>query len=282
MARSRHKDDHHENVERWLLTYADMITLLMAFFIMLYSMSQLDLKKFTAMRGSVQAELGTDKGRYKPKQSPAAAAAGILPADLGGLSLVELASQISRQISPQMRQQGVNVRMQGKEVTVQIPATKLYFAPGSAELTKDMLAVLQRLGKVLRGQPYEIIVKGHTCDLPVRNERYTSNWELSSDRARNVALYFIRHGVVPAERCSYMGLADTEPLVPNLDEAHRAKNRRVEIILRPASAALWGGAETMSPELLAPQVAPAPVDLTPHLTPEATSSVITPSKREGQ
>lgn len=280
MARGRHKEEHHENVERWLLTYADMITLLMAFFIMLYSMSQLDLKKFSAMRGSVQAELGTDKGRYKPKKSAAAAAAGILPADLGGLSLVELASRISQQISPQMRQQGLNVRMQGQEVTVQIPATKLYFAPGSAELTKEMLVVLQRLGKVLRGQPYEIIIKGHTCDLPVRNERYTSNWELSSDRARNVALYFIRHGVVPAERCSYMGLADTEPLVPNLDEAHRAKNRRVEIILRPASAALWGGAEALSPEAATPSIAPAPVEVGPHLAPVSPNHATTPLTRE--
>ena len=295
MAKRRGHTDEHENTERWLLTYADMITLLMAFFIMLYAMSQLDIKKFEAMTGSVQAQLGGSgmlQGAQSPKPSPEirTGTPGIAPSfdnrDTGAAR-----ESLRQELAPIARKAGITLSTKGDEVTLSVPATQLRFAAGSADLTAAGQEVLRRLAKVLAQGRYEVKVGGHTCDLPVHTERYNSNWELSADRARNVAFYLITLGGVSAKHCTVMGYADTQPLVPNDSEAHRARNRRVEIAIRPlAASAEETPVATATQPAAAPATTPAPaasgqpavssqqgpaVDILPHLDPAAT-----PTKEE--
>jgi chemotaxis protein MotB len=257
MRKGRGHDGEHENGERWLLTYADMITLLMAFFIMLYSMSQVDLKKFSAMTGSVQAQLGGTgllEGSMNSEQGPElrSGSPGIMPS----LGTVALKQSLEKDLGPLMADSGLTITANDNEVKLSLPATVLHFASGSAEPTKGMLRVLQRLAAALSRTDCAVKVTGHTCNLPVQNTQYHSNWELSADRARNVAFRLIRYGGVSARQCSFMGLADSQPLAPNDTEARRALNRRVEISLKPMDAA--GTAKDKPTQTNA-------VDIRPHL-----------------
>lgn len=240
--RRRHAEGEHENAERWLLTYADMITLLMAFFIMLYSMSQLDAKKFSAVADAVRAELG---------------GSAILPGSKGvdGTAAAALKQSVEHEISLAAGGEGVEVLGGDGEVTVRLPSSTVFFNPGSAELTTAMVRVLQRLTPLVARDRCVVKVLGHTCSYPTHNARYPSNWELSSDRARNVALFLVRRGAVSPDNCSFMGFADTRPLVANDSDANHARNRRVEILLRPLQAqGKLAPAETQP-------IAPPPVDL---------------------
>lgn len=240
MAKRKKHAEEHENAERWLLTYADMITLLVAFFIMLYSMSQIDLKKFAAMAGSVRAELGgtgtlngsTGIGEGAVMGSDAA---GVAPF-MGPKAAADLKRQVEREVQEITPKAGIKVSTIGDEVHIKMPGNTILFPPGSAELTTAMTALLARLVPLIAKQSCEVRVSGHTCNLAPRSGRYASNWDLSSDRARNVALYLVRHHAVSADNCNFMGYADTRPLFPNSCEANRARNRRVEITLRPLNS----------------------------------------------
>ncbi|MEI6501261.1 MAG: flagellar motor protein MotB [Armatimonadota bacterium] len=274
MARRRKHSEEHENGERWLLTYADMITLLMALFIMLYSMSQLDIKKFDAMTGAVQAQLGGTgilKGAMNPSPGPEqrSGTPGIMP-QLGG-SPAALKKKLARELEPLMASAGLTIANTADGVTISIPATIVHFAAGSADPTPAMLAVLRTLAKTLARHRGKLTITGHTCNLPVHNERYQSNWELSADRARNVAFRLIDYGGVRAGNCSFMGLADTSPVAANDTEEHRQRNRRVEIriealpvtqpVPKPSEKADEPG-ETGAEPGAAPS---GPVDIRPHL-----------------
>lgn len=270
MARRRKHSEEHENGERWLLTYADMITLLMALFIMLYSMSQLDLKKFDALTGAVQAQLGGTgilKGSMNASPGPEqrTGAVGIMP-QLGG-SPAALKKKLEKELQPLMASAGLTITSAPDSVTISVPETVMHFAAGSAEPTPAMLAVLKRLAKALSKHRGRVKITGHTCSLPVRNERYQSNWELSADRARNIAFRLIDYGGVRATNCSFMGLADTSPVAANDTEAHRQLNRRVEITLEPLPAAVGTQnpnqpADSLSSSNTEPSRA---VDIRPHL-----------------
>ena len=256
--RRRAHSEEHENAERWLLTYADMITLLMAFFIMLYSMSQIDLKKFAAMTGSLQAQLGgvglldgSASNADGPKVT--SGSPGIAPS-LGAAAALQ--QSIRQALAPVTGRSGLTVSGDGEETRVSIPGSEVFFAAGSAELRPKALAALQRLAGALAKQPCRLKVTGHTCNLPVRGGRYRSNWELSADRARNVAFTLIRYGGAEADSCTFMGYADTQPVASNATEAGRVRNRRVEIVVKPLVAA------EPSPQSTGREAA---VDIAPHL-----------------
>lgn len=265
MARHKRGQGHgghgEENAERWLLTYADMITLLMALFIMLHSMSQLDIKKFSQVANSVRAEFG-GTGVLQGSQ-------GIGDQNMHGVPAASLAPAMVPEGAADLRQtvnaslgkakqgSGIEVSGDATQVRIRIPATQLLFPPGNANLTPEMYRILQRLEKGLRGGQVSMRIEGHTCNLPISNSQYRSNWELSADRARNIALYFTRHNVVSPDRIAFMGYADTRPRAANDSEAHRRSNRRVEIVLRrdskpatpPAPASPGAGENIMPPPI---------------------------------
>jgi chemotaxis protein MotB len=256
--RRRHGEGEHENAERWLLTYADMITLLMAFFIMLYSMSQLDAKKFAAVAGSVRAELGSSamlpgSTGVGTGGGAGAGAAGVAPSL--ATTTAALQQSTTREVASAAAGTGVEVLGGDGEVTVRMPGSTVFFNPGTADLTPEMVRVLRRLTPLIAHDNCVVKVLGHTCSYPTHSARYPSNWELSSDRARNVGLFLVRAGAVSPGNCSFMGLADTQPLMANDSDAHHARNRRVEILLRPLQA------QSADPVAETKPIAPPPVDL---------------------
>ncbi|MEN6548399.1 MAG: flagellar motor protein MotB [Armatimonadia bacterium] len=241
MAKRKQQHAEHENAERWLLTYADMITLLMAFFIMLYSMSQLDIRKFAAVAGSVRAELG-GTGVLEGAQGVGSGSGSGIDLGMNGLAPslgTDVSAQLRRAVEAEMKAASasqVQVIQDGSTVRVRMPAGSLYFEKGSASLTPQARRVLLALAHTLRKQPCGVRVEGHTCNLPIHTVEFPSNWELSAARASNTALFLVREGGLPSDHCSFMGLADRKPLVPNVSEINRRRNRRVELILQPLAA----------------------------------------------
>jgi chemotaxis protein MotB len=228
--------EEHENAERWLLTYADMITLLMAFFIMMYAMSQVDKNKFSAMAASVREQLGSGMTPVLEGSLSLNPSSGSSVGITDGFTFM-VEKMIQQEVAGSNTGKSVTVSETEDGVVVRIEVTSALFAPSSAEISTDMAGLLKRIAKALARVPNDIHVEGHTCDLPVRSGQYRDNWELSAARAVNVVLYFVRNCQLAPQRFLAAGLSDTHPLQPNTSEENRRGNRRIDIIVVKGRAA---------------------------------------------
>lgn len=219
---------------RWLLTYADMITLLMAFFIMLYSMSILNLNKFRQVAVSIRSGFGgrqpgqgqsvlSTEGRFSIKPSPLSGTPVGIPSQVLG--------RLERFVRQQKLQKSIKLRMDERGLVISLVTDKVLFARGQAELSGAAMRIIDGIASVLKQIPNQLRIEGHTCDLPIVSDRYPSNWELSTARATTVVRHLIEHEDIAPGRLSAAGYADSKPLVPNTSEANRALNRRVDIII---------------------------------------------------
>jgi chemotaxis protein MotB len=127
----------------------------------------------------------------------------------------------------------VVVKKRGPSFVLAFRSEKM-FEPGSVNLKPSIKEALKDLGNVLRYSETEVMIEGHTDNIQIRTEKYPSNWELSATRAASVMTFFINETVIGPERLSAVGYADTHPIVRNVSEEYRARNRRVEIVIRQA------------------------------------------------
>jgi chemotaxis protein MotB len=219
---------------RWLLTYADMITLLMAFFIMMYSMSILNLNKFRKVAVSIRSGFnGLSEGQGKSAMG-ASGQFSIKPAELtGDTSGVpwQVIQRIQKLVKEKDLQKSVKLRPDARGLVVSLVTDKVLFEKGGADLSPASQKLICSIADTLKGIPNGIQVEGHTCDLPIVSEKYPSNWELSTSRATNVVRCLIENAGLAPERLSAAGYADSKPLVPNHSEKNRAVNRRVDIVV---------------------------------------------------
>lgn len=233
MTRARRSTRRHENIDRWLITYADMITLLVALFIMLYSMSAVNQEKFGALAQSMRREFQA------------------LPEHNGGKivgtgqivdPLEQQASQLQQFLQKTGLQAQVRVRHEERGMVISLLSDGTLFDLGSADLKPSARQVLERVAQMLHAVPNPVLIEGHTDNLPIRTPQYPSNWELSAARAARVLRYLVQKGGIPAHRLIAVGYADTRPLVPNNSPSNRAQNRRVDIaILKTSQNALRFG-----------------------------------------
>lgn len=260
--RRRDHEEEHENEERWLITYADMITLLMVLFIVLFSIGQTDLKKFEALRAGLVESFGGRGG------VPIEGGAGVLdgatiePLDgetaveiieaqqaaqaAGERALREAAEQVQQALAGKGLGDAVTYRLEDRGLVLQIVTDQVLFDLGKADLRPEGRAVLDGLADALRALPNTISVEGHTDNQPISGFPFSSNWELSTYRATTVVRYLIDQKGLDRKRISAAGYGEERPLAPNDTPANRARNRRVEIVV------------------LAPQV--KPIDLTAEAT----------------
>ncbi len=220
-------------MERWLLTYADMITLLMIFFIMMYVISNVNSQKFQQLAnilGSVfgnQGSIMTNAGNSILQEQ-----ANISSGNTGSADTAQM-SQIQAQLEKYFRMRGlagrVTVQMEERGLVISLQDTIL-FDSGSAVLTPDARNIIAEVGKNLQSLPNFILVEGNTDNLPIHNAEFPSNWELSSARATDVVQDLILCGVAP-ERLSATGYGEYRPQVPNDSDEDRQMNRRVDIVI---------------------------------------------------
>jgi chemotaxis protein MotB len=231
-----HSDGGHENAERWLLTYADLITLLMVFFVVLYSMSSADSTKFKAISVALQQAFNLDvlKGQAATSIGDGTAAPVIPVDNLINDSQVpqvsRLQSKIQAVVEGVAQSPDVSVSVDREGVVIRLSGSYL-FDSGRAELKPNSLSILDAVSAELRIQPNDIRIDGHTDSTPIDSPRYPTNWELSVARALAVTRYLIETDGLPSGRLMAAGFAEFRPLVLNDTREHRAMNRRVEIHL---------------------------------------------------
>lgn len=227
MPRRRPKHDvGHENTERWLLTYADLITLLLAFFIVMYSMSRVDAKKFGKMTDALSGVLRGGPSILADAGSDTNPGSGIL--DLGSLRMLKEAIDTRIQVDTMADRIETIQDERGLVIRVMESAA---FDPGSADLKPQMHAVLGVLAHELSGISNHVRVEGHSDNRPIATARFPSNWELSTSRATGVVRYLVEELDVAPERISALGYAEYRPISDNDSPAGRARNRRVDIIV---------------------------------------------------
>ena len=209
-----------EGAPLWMITYSDMVTLLLTFFILYYSIASMNMQKFKeAIIGEEQASIGLlellDSAEVKESIQ-----------NLTGLK----SNDILQDIQEVAEETELDVETSDAKVVVRVPGASL-FKPGEADLELSARPVLDEVIRVVNKYPgYKIHIQGHTDDEPISTDRFPTNWELSAARATAVLRYFYDKGAEP-ERMTATGYADTFPLATNDTAPGRAKNRRVEFVL---------------------------------------------------
>lgn len=244
MRRRRHHEEEADNTERWLVSYADFITLLFAFFVVMYSMSSINEGKYRVLSDTMVAafqtppkstepiQIGEQSRSLKPVEniSESPAAIRIKPVQAVDADQTRrIAARVSQVLQPLIDKQLIKVSHDKLWVEVELNNSILY-SSGEADLAPGAYPVLQKLAALLAGLPNHVDVEGHTDNLPIRNERYRSNWELSAARAASVVHVLTRNGVAP-ERLSAIGYGEFRPVADNATEQGRQRNRRVAIII---------------------------------------------------
>ena len=234
MAKKKHEE--HENHERWLVSYADFITLLFAFFVVMYSISSVNEGKFRTVSESIKAALNpivSPPNTSTPFTIGQNKAAKIDPAIE---SIKEPALRRLRQIVRTLREETQIEVMTLKElsngdIVLTLPETVL-FRSGESTLRHEAYPFLQAISDVLIELDRHVRVEGHTDNVPIATAQFPSNWELSATRAVTVVRAFLEQYGMPADHLTAVSHADSRPLVDNLTPENRAKNRRVEIVVQ--------------------------------------------------
>ena len=213
----------------WVMTYGDMMSLLLTFFVLIVSFSSMQETKFQQAANSLKDAFGvlaTPESVIQfndpliPNHNPESREADVLY-EVRSVEKMVFDSALENQVEVEIREEGVMFRIDAP----------FLFESASAELTSAPRALLTKLGGLFQKFPYSVNIEGHTDSLPIRSGRFGSNWELSATRAVAVARYFQRVGVAPAN-LSATGYGEFRPLADNATPEGREKNRRVEIFLK--------------------------------------------------
>ena len=206
--------------DRYLITYADLITLLLGLFIILYAISNIDSQKYQKVLQAFGNTFGSEKEilNIESKLSNSDAA----PA-------TQLKDKLSNIIKDHGYEDFVKMEETERGIVIHI-MDQILFNSGSARLESKSYKVLNKLASVLKELPNDIRIEGHTDDVPINSSEYQSNWHLSVARALNTAYYLIHEEKLPQEKLSIIGNSEFKPIASN-DETGRAKNRRVDIVI---------------------------------------------------
>jgi chemotaxis protein MotB len=210
--------------ERWLLTYADLITLLMIFFVVMYALASVDVKKFQSLSTSLRIAFGGGRNILGDYQG-----SGMVPLPVSSPQDLAVAKEETDEYIAQLGLQNeVNTVSDDRGLVITLQE-KLLFEPGKTEINPAGRAMLGVLSKLLNTLPNYVRVEGHTDNVPAGGGR--SNWQLSTLRAASIADFLAGPGGVNPKRISAIGYAENRPTADNKTLAGRAKNRRVDIVL---------------------------------------------------
>ena len=232
---SKKKHEEHENHERWLVSYADFITLLFAFFVVMYSISSVNEGRFRTVSDSIKAALHpivSPPAIPTPFQvgnnKPSSIVPNVVPSrDMA----VRRLQQALKTLQASVRPETVQITEPGDSTIVLSLPELVLFESGAATLRAEAMPFLQALAEALVELDRQIKVQGHTDNIPIRSAQFPSNWELSAIRAVMVVRALGELYGVPSQNLSAVGFADSRPVTDNQTPENRAKNRRVEIVV---------------------------------------------------
>ncbi len=258
MARRRRHQEEHENLERWLVSYADFITLLFAFFVVMYAVSSVNEGKYRVLSETLNAVFAVTPRSDQPIQvgehprdvfalpdGPLAPSQSDLPVavdDAGPSSrdkaggrfkedgqAIRIADELAISLQDYIDNDLMSVNQVGDRIEIEMKA-KMLFSSGDARLSHDALRALREMTKTLARIPSHLQIEGHTDNVPISTPSFPSNWELSAARAASVVHFLARSGIEPW-RMSAVGLGEHRPIAGNGDDKGRAANRRVTIVV---------------------------------------------------
>ncbi len=234
--RHAHAEGPHDNEERWLLTYADMITLLMVLFVVMYAISNTDVRKFVALMQSVSAAFNAE---VIPGERPVTVISGgaEIPADQNYDDSSGVINTDYRQVTAQLQDYAIAQGLGAQVEVARIPegivirlSEALLFTTGRAHLDERATLLVQEVAAIIKPLPNQVRIEGNTDDTPPSGGLYADNWQLSAARALSVLDALEKLGIPPARLCA-AGYAEFNPVVANTDDASRARNRRVDIVV---------------------------------------------------
>jgi chemotaxis protein MotB len=230
----RLKTEYTQHHERWLVSYADFVTLLFAFFVVMYSISSVNNKKYQQLSGALDSAF---KGEAMGIKVADSAVGPVVPSILPPqsveaiakkrLAMSKLADTLMQTLSPLVSSGKIHVTQNAMGVSVDINASVL-FLPGEAKLSDESSLVLAALATVMRADTHSMRVEGHTDNIQISNATYASNWELSAVRAGSVVRLLERSGITE-NRLTVVGHGSAQPVVPNNTADNRSRNRRVTV-----------------------------------------------------
>lgn len=228
--------------ERWLLTYADLMNLLLILFIIFFAMSQVDTQKFQQLSQSLGMAFGNGSASLSAIQGggsgnslidfPATAPSPVIPSQLEEQQMEAIQGEISQMVKSEGLSADVSVVMHDRGIVITINE-KVLFKSGSSEIEKESQEKVIKIGKDILSQIQNkyIRVEGHTDNVPIKSVLFPSNWELSAARATNVLRILVEQAGIDPKTISAVGYGEYTPLVPNTSDQNRAKNRRVDIVI---------------------------------------------------
>lgn len=264
MSRRRRHQEEHENLERWLVSYADFVTLLFAFFVVMYAVSSVNEGKYRVLSETLNAVftvtprsdepiqvgdtprdvVALPDSTLRPAQSDVPGAADAQTGETEeGPALAEgigerfkedggntrVADEISISLQEYIDSDLLSINQIGDRIEIEMKA-RMLFSSGEARLSRDALRALRAMSKTLARIPSHLQIEGHTDNIPIATAAYPSNWELSAARAASVVHFLARSGIEPW-RMSAVGLGEYRPIAENGDEKGRSANRRVTIVV---------------------------------------------------
>jgi chemotaxis protein MotB len=233
-----HAEEHAD--ETWLLPYSDLLTLLLALFIVMFAISSVDKEKFERLSQQLHVVFAGGSGMSSsdgssvipmlPSGGKAPSEAGVSKAEAEEDKMIEIRKKIEEEITSEGYSEKVRVGLgkEGLEISIQDVAL---FQSGEAEVLRSVSPLLLHISKLLAGLDNPIRIAGHTDNVPIQTAKFQSNWDLSAMRAINVMNFLTDQGGLDPERFSIQGYGQYSPKYDNATAEGRAKNRRVEIIL---------------------------------------------------
>lgn len=249
--RDRRKKPEEKISESWLLPYADMLTLLLALFIVLFAMSEIDIKKFERLAYIFQSEFMSGAGviddgvSIVPEESPGDQVdekkedkkekkdANIPESVREYEKLLSIQERIDEYIALNSLTDTLGTKLTGEGLLITV-RTDITFDSGSAKVKPEGVEIAKEIAKMLETDPpHEIVVNGHADDRPIKNAEFGSNWELSTMRAIQFLYLLLEYTDIDPKWFSARGYGEYQPIVPNTSDENRSKNRRVEVLILP-------------------------------------------------
>ena len=234
--------------DRWLVSYADFVTLLFGFFVVLYAFARADQKRQIAVSQAINSafrSMGVFPVAPRDPSAPSAAGAGqavqpanaVMNEDLRAAAEVKddldrLRRELTQTLSSQIANHSISLEM-GRDGLVISLREAGFFDSGSAAGKPQTLPTLRQIAAKLGASPYDVRIEGHTDNVPIHNAEFDSNWELSSARATRIARLFLDMKAIPPDRLSAAGYAEYHPVASNDTPEGRAQNRRVDLVVMP-------------------------------------------------
>jgi chemotaxis protein MotB len=254
----RRKKGEHANHERWLVSYADFMTLLFAFFVVLFSSSQVDKRKVGRLAMAIQVAF-EQMGVFESSNSkmplsttepmpfdnvqiiekvvkttdlsqPVPSSKGARGGPGSGKGMTRLMADLQQAFDAEIKRNEISIRVGHEGIIITLRDIG-FFGSGSADVELKSEPTIARIAKLLRSQPYDIRIEGHTDNVPIHNIQFSSNWQLSTARAVGMTALFISKYDFPPDQISASGYAEFHPIASNLTAEGRFLNRRVDIVV---------------------------------------------------